>query len=103
MFSRRLTILAALFLVTGILRAQTTNNLAISSVAASWLDLTSSARIEGLGEAYVAVADDVTALGINPAGLGRLTESRISLTHDSYVQGLSLIHISEPTRQAEIS
>lgn len=87
MFSRRLTILAALFLITGVLRAQTTNNLAISSVAASWLDLTSSARIEGLGEAYVAVADDVTALGINPAGLGRLAESRISLTHDSYVQG----------------
>jgi len=87
MGSRRLTILAVFFLLTGILRAQTATTLAISSVAASWLDLTSSARIEGLGEAYVAVADDVTALGINPAGLGRLTQGRVSLTHDSYIQG----------------
>jgi hypothetical protein len=90
MFLRRFTILAALFLTTGLLRAQTATNLPVSSEAASWLDLAYSARIEGMGEAYVAVADDVNALGVNPAGLGKLNEAQISLTHDSYVQGADI-------------
>jgi hypothetical protein len=84
---RRLTILAALFFMTGLLHAQTATNLTVSSVTASWLDLSSSARVEGMGEAFVAVADDVNTMGVNPAGFGRINDAQLSLTHNSYVQG----------------
>jgi hypothetical protein len=64
--------------------------LAVGSVAAQWLDIAGSARIEGLGEAYVAVADDANALGVNPAGLGKITGTEISVTHDAYIQGADI-------------
>src|ERR1700679_3767466 len=87
---RRLTLLAAFFFTAAALRAQTATNLAVGSVAAQWLDIAGSARIEGLGEAYVAVADDANALGVNPAGLGRIIGTEISLTHDAYIQGADI-------------
>jgi hypothetical protein len=89
MFSRRMIILAALFLLAGSASAQTTNN-AISSTTASWVELAASARVEALGEAFVAVADNVDSLNVNPAGLGRLNEDQISLTHNSYIQGADI-------------
>lgn len=87
---RRLTILAAFFFAAASLSAQTATNLAVGSVAAQWLDIAGSARIEGLGEAYVAVADDANALGVNPAGLGKIIGTEISLTHDAYVQNADI-------------
>jgi hypothetical protein len=89
MFSRWMTTLAVFLLMAGAVRAQTTNN-AISSTTASWVELAASARMEGLGEAFVAVADDVNALSVNPGGLGRLNSDQLSLTHDSYVQGADI-------------
>jgi hypothetical protein len=89
MFSRWMTTLAVFLLLGGAASAQTTNN-AISSTTASWVELAASARMEGLGEAFVAVADDVNALSVNPAGLGHLNGDQISLTHDSYIQGADI-------------
>lgn len=90
MFRKGLLTTAAFLLTAGTLCAQTTDNLPIGSVAASYLNLAGSARIEGLGEAYVALADNVDALGVNPAGLGRITGTQLLLTHDSYVQGADI-------------
>jgi hypothetical protein len=87
---RRLTLLAAFLLMTAALHAQTATNLAVGSVAAQWLDIAGSARIEGMGEAYVAVADDENALGVNPAGLGKIAGTEISLTHDAYIQNADI-------------
>ncbi len=90
MFFRRTKNSAFLFLIllsAGSLHAQSS---AIGGVSAAWLNLASSARIEGMGDAYVAVADDVDALGVNPGSLGRLTQNQLSLTHNSWVQGASI-------------
>ncbi len=87
MLSQRYLFIAGFLLAGSPLWAQ---NLPVGSVSASWLNLASSARIEGLGDAYVALADHVDALGVNPAGLGRLQGPELALTHDSYIQGADI-------------
>jgi hypothetical protein len=89
MLSQRNLFMAVLFLAAAPVGAQT-GNLPVGSVAASWLNLAGSARIEGMGEAAVALADHVDSLGVNPAGLGRLQAPELSLTHDSYIQGADI-------------
>ncbi len=46
------------------------------------------ARAEAMGGAFVAVADDASALYWNPAGLGLLSESRLSGAHTEYLAGI---------------
>src|SRR3989339_193654 len=48
-----------------------------------FLDMGIGARALGMGRSFVAVADDVSALYWNPAGLSRLNYIEISLTHIS--------------------
>ncbi|MBI5574362.1 MAG: PorV/PorQ family protein [Elusimicrobia bacterium] len=48
-----------------------------------FLDLGVGARALGMGRSFVAVADDVSAVYWNPAGLSRLERGEISLTHIS--------------------
>ncbi len=50
---------------------------AVSSAAALYLRLAAGARAAGMGEAYVAVADDATATHWNPAGLGSAPMSAV--------------------------
>ena len=64
-----------LFVLAAGTGAQTTQN-AIGSVSAPWLNLVNSARVEGLGEAFVAVADSVDSVGINPAGLAAFPDPK---------------------------
>src|SRR6266852_2891154 len=45
------------------------------------------ARAVGMGESFTAVADDLSALHYNPAGLGQLKSTQLSLMHDSYLDG----------------
>lgn len=42
------------------------------------------ARAAGMGEAYVAIADDATAVYWNPAGIARLSGQSISINHTSW-------------------
>ena len=49
--------------------------------AAEFLRLGVGARAAGMGNAFVAIADDGTASYWNPAGLGNLTHHQISFTH----------------------
>ncbi|MDE2141791.1 MAG: PorV/PorQ family protein [Elusimicrobia bacterium] len=66
--------------------------------AATFLDLGFGARPIGFGEAYVAMADDVSAVHYNPAGLSLHQPAMRSapgpyemlFTHTLYVQGISL-------------
>jgi hypothetical protein len=46
------------------------------------------ARAEAMGGAFVAVADDASALYWNPAGLGQISESRLSGAHTEYLAGI---------------
>ncbi len=47
------------------------------------------ARAVAMGESFVALADDATAVYWNAAGLGQLSEHQITFLHHSYVQGCS--------------
>lgn len=57
--------------------------------AAQFLKIGVGARAVAMGEAYGAVADDVTALYWNPAGLGRLTRKNFSATNITWLKNVS--------------
>jgi hypothetical protein len=51
--------------------------------AAEFLDIGVGARALGMGSAFVALSDDVTAAYWNPAGLARLNRLELGFTHSS--------------------
>jgi hypothetical protein len=55
----------------------------------SFLNLGVGARAIGMGEAYTALADDVSSLYWNPAGIALLNQSEASFTYNPYLQDLS--------------
>jgi len=92
-------ILLMLFVLTGFTEA-----MAVGEAAAPSLIISPSARAWGLGQSYVAIADDATAMYWNPGGLGFLEGSHISLTHsqlipmladDVYYESLNFAHNME--------
>ncbi len=62
---------------------------AVGEAAAPSLIISPSARAWGLGQSFVAVADDATAMYWNPGGLGFLEGSHISLTHSQLIPMLA--------------
>ena len=64
------------------------NTTAASSFAGEFLSLGAGARALALGSAYVAVADDPTAVYWNPAGLTRLSQRQLHLTHAERFAGM---------------
>ena len=69
--------------------ADQTNSSSLSQ-AAPWLKLPVSARPAGMGNAFGAVGEDVTALDVNPAGLWRLDSLQVLLSHNTWFQDMSL-------------
>jgi hypothetical protein len=63
--------------------------MAVGEAAAPSLIISPSARAWGLGQSYVAVADDATAIYWNPGGLGFLEGTRFSLTHSQLIPMLA--------------
>jgi long-subunit fatty acid transport protein len=66
------------------------------------------ARATGSGGAFIAVADDASAVSFNPAGLAQLLRPEVSLTGQSYRRNLSLTGFSSrnpqnPTTQEDSS
>lgn len=60
-----------------------------SSTGAQFLKLAAGARATGMGESFVAVANDATAIFWNPAGISSLTSKEFSASHHSYVQSIN--------------
>lgn len=58
------------------------------SVGTTSLNLGVGARSEGMGGAFVAVADDTSALYWNPGGLGLVANTRLSGTHTEWLGGV---------------
>ena len=79
------TILLAIVL----LFAAATAVLAVGEATAPSLIISPSARAWGLGQSYVAVADDATAIYWNPGGLGFLEGTQFSLTHSQLIPMLA--------------
>lgn len=65
-------------------------NLAPLSQAAPWLSLPMDARSAGMGNAFGAIADDVSTLDINPAGLPLLSGPQILLMHNQWFQDVTM-------------
>lgn len=80
---RRL-VLTALFL-----SAVGTASEAWAQAAAISVSIPPTGRANGMGEAYVAIADDATATWWNPGGLAFLEEKEVSVTYAKLVPGLA--------------
>src|SRR6266481_5453903 len=72
--------------------AATAETFAAGCAAAPWIKLPNSARSAAMGEAVVAVADDVNSLSVNPAGLAGLNSMQASLLHHAYVVDSTIEH-----------
>ena len=59
--------------------------LSAEMTGASFLKIGIGARAAGLGNAFTSISDDATAMYWNPAGLVRLTESQLSMTHTKWI------------------
>jgi hypothetical protein len=80
-------------------------SLAEGSYVASrdFLSVGHGARANGMGEAFVAVADDNTAIYWNPAGLTQLKEDEFSVSYSNRFDGLAneaQMHYARRTRKA---
>jgi hypothetical protein len=61
---------------------------------ASWLLIPTSARQAALSGSFGALADDLDALGVNPAGLAKMTGNQISVLTTQWAQDLAVEHLS---------
>ncbi len=63
---------------------------AVSEAAVLWLLISPGSRPAGMGEAFVAVADDATATWWNPAGLAFSKKKDIRLMHSDWLPAFKL-------------
>lgn len=61
----------------------------VGTTAASFLEIEVGSRAVGMGGAFVAVADDATAIFWNPAGLARLPRGEVILLHTQWLADLN--------------
>ncbi|MFH1824970.1 MAG: PorV/PorQ family protein [Candidatus Firestonebacteria bacterium] len=64
------------------------------STGANYLRIGMGARAAGMGEAQVAIADNVDSIYWNPAGLCLIKSSEIGLMHLSYWQGINYEYLA---------
>ncbi len=78
---RQLVILAlVMLLLPGVLLGQAK----VGTAGAQFLELGVGARANGMGDAFVAVSNDATAMYYNPAGLTQLYDREVVFTHVEY-------------------
>jgi Uncharacterised protein family (UPF0164) len=77
----------------GVLWAEQTNY-DIGKTAASELKLGLGARPVAMGEAYVALADDLNATAWNPAGLAQVTNYQAGFMHNMYVADTAMEYVA---------
>jgi hypothetical protein len=81
--------LKTVLLVMVMLLSACSGVMAVGEATAPSLIISPSARAWGLGQSYVAVADDATAMYWNPGGLGFLDGTHFSLTHSQLIPMLA--------------
>lgn len=69
-------------------------NYGAGSQAAPWLKLGNDARISALGNAGVAVVDNVNSAALNPAGLASIQGQQVAFMHQAYVLDESIEHLA---------
>jgi len=82
--------LAGTLLCAGHIHAQVVTNVSkVGTTAAPFLEIEVGSRALAMGGAFVAVADDATALYWNPGGLSRLPRTMTTLTHTEWIADIS--------------
>ena len=74
-----------LLLLPGLLYGQAK----VATAGAQFLEIGVSARAVGMGEAFISIADDATAIYYNPAGLTQLYEREVVFTHIDYAADMN--------------
>jgi hypothetical protein len=64
------------------------------TTAASFLQIDVGARAIGMGGAFTATANDVSAIYWNPAGLATLTQGEASFVHTEWIADVSFEHVA---------
>jgi hypothetical protein len=85
MRNKILTLLVLSVLLTGVAYGQAK----VGTAGAQFLELGVSARAVSMGEAFVAVSNDATAVYYNPAGLTQLYDREVVFTHIEYPAEIS--------------
>jgi hypothetical protein len=78
-----LVILIAVFAILG--TASTSHAVSVSQSGVLFLKISPGARAGGMGEAFVAVADDASATWWNPAGLAYVRNNEVTLMHSNWL------------------
>lgn len=60
----------------------------------SALKLGTSPRVIAMGSSFAGIADDVNAIGYNPAGLAYVTDKEATLSYDTWVQDISYDYLA---------
>ncbi len=92
----RIRTLATLLLAGGGLGAQSVYSVIAEQSRTAFTIGGAGARAAGTGGAFIAVADDATAMSFNPAGLGQLLLPEVSLAGQSYRRSLRLTGFADP-------
>lgn len=69
----------------------------VGTTAASFLNVDIGAKAVGMGGAYVAVADDISAMFWNPAGIARLQGSQAMFNHTQWLADMSFNYAAVTT------
>ena len=99
---RRSAAWIAALLATGVLMTSSAQAAGVSQAGVLFLKISPGARPGGMGEAFVAVADDATATWWNPAGLAYVNSNELTMMHvnwlpqfkfnDLYYDFISYVH-----------
>lgn len=68
--------------------------MAAGTTGATFLNVNVSAKEEAMGGAYSAVADDASAVTINPAGMVQVKGNQVALMHNQYFSDINQEYIS---------
>lgn len=85
-FRNAITALLLALLASVCLSQQVTK---VGTTAAKFLSIPVGARAVGMGGAFVAVANDASAMYWNPSGLAKLTQSEAIFTHANWIADIS--------------
>jgi len=61
----------------------------VATAGAQFLEIGVSARAVGMGEAFISIADDASAVYYNPAGLTQIFEREVMFTHITYIADIN--------------
>ena len=76
------------FIILNLVQGQFVSNVSkVGTTAAPFLEIEVGSRAIGMGGAFVAVANDATAIYWNPAGIARLSKSEATLIHTNWLVG----------------